>query len=116
MLVVPYPQKWQLADAFVTYHPETVRDQLTDEMRLLLYALNQQVSFRCPGGAATCRDGAFEQATVGPCNAPRPNLWNVVEKAKWCPDARPDASVAAVRSQHGRGTGNAGGNSARWTS
>jgi hypothetical protein len=98
MLVVPYPQKWQLADAFVTYHPETVRDQLTDEMRLLLYALNQQVSFRCPGGAATCRYGAFEQATVGPCNAPRPNLWNVVEKAKWCPDARPDVSVAAVRS------------------
>lgn len=64
MLVVPYPQKWQLAYAFVTNHSDTIKDKLSDEMKLLLYSLNQQ-------------------SVVGPCNTPCPKLWNVIEKAKW---------------------------------
>ena len=27
--------------------------------------------------------GLFKQATVGPCNEPRPLLFNVVKRAKW---------------------------------
>lgn len=44
-------------------HP-TGAKAISDETRLLLYALNQQ-------------------ATVGPCKEAKPWGWNVVETAKW---------------------------------
>ncbi|KAI3430306.1 hypothetical protein D9Q98_004902 [Chlorella vulgaris] len=57
---LPYPHKFQEASGFASKHV----DDLTEESKLLLYSLHQQ-------------------ATVGPCNEPKPWGWSVVNNAKW---------------------------------
>jgi len=60
---MPYPEKFHAAVDFVSNpHPEA--KALSDELRLLLFAL-------------------YKQATQGPCNEPKPWSWNVIETAKW---------------------------------
>lgn len=81
---LPYPERFNAAIGYVTNLPEGKRhhpsnltntvcshlahpsgdNPLTEESKLLLYALSQQ-------------------AAVGPCNEPRPWGWNVVNNAKW---------------------------------
>eukprot|EP00887_Chlorella_sp_A99_P000351 scaffold13.g351.t1 len=58
--VLGYPEKFHSAVEFVTSKGQG----LTEESKLLLYALHQQ-------------------ATVGPCNEPKPWGWSVVNNAKW---------------------------------
>lgn len=60
--MIPYPERYYKAVEFVE-HPSNA-EAVRDDALLLLYALNQQ-------------------ATVGPCNEPKPWSWNVVETAKW---------------------------------
>ncbi|KAI7839120.1 hypothetical protein COHA_007124 [Chlorella ohadii] len=55
-----FPDKFTEAAAYVAQHG----DSLSEESKLLLYSLHQQ-------------------ATVGPCNEPKPWGWSVVNNAKW---------------------------------
>ncbi|PSC67948.1 acyl-binding domain-containing 4-like isoform X1 isoform A [Micractinium conductrix] len=57
---LPYPDRFTEATAFIASHG----DSLSEESKLLLYSLHQQ-------------------ATVGPCNEPKPWGWSVVNNAKW---------------------------------
>ncbi|PRW20510.1 acyl- -binding domain-containing 4 [Chlorella sorokiniana] len=57
---LPFPDKFTEAAAYVAQHGES----LSEESKLLLYSLHQQ-------------------ATVGPCNEPKPWGWSVVNNAKW---------------------------------
>lgn len=74
---MPYPDRFHAAVDFVSNpHPGhltvlglfdgccTEAKALSDELRLLLFAL-------------------YKQATQGPCNEPKPWSWNVIETAKW---------------------------------
>eukprot|EP00959_Pyramimonas_sp_CCMP1952_P342975 7185068-Pyramimonas_sp.AAC.1 len=63
MCTLPYPDRFYAAVAFAANPPPAARG-VTDETRLLLYAL-------------------FQQAAEGPCTHPKPWGWNVVESAKW---------------------------------
>mmetsp|Transcript_3402 Transcript_3402/g.8632 ORF Transcript_3402/g.8632 Transcript_3402/m.8632 type:complete len:629 (+) Transcript_3402:121-2007(+) len=58
-----YPDRFHAAVQFISKPPPGAK-AISDETRLLLYALNQQ-------------------ATAGPCKEAKPWGWNVVETAKW---------------------------------
>eukprot|EP00879_Flechtneria_rotunda_P022424 GHRR01023674.1.p1 GENE.GHRR01023674.1~~GHRR01023674.1.p1 ORF type:complete len:430 (+),score=138.99 GHRR01023674.1:183-1472(+) len=58
---IPYPDRFHAATAYVASLPDHL---LTDETRLLFYALHSQ-------------------AAHGPCEESKPWGWNVVESAKW---------------------------------
>jgi acyl-CoA-binding protein len=60
---VPFPNRYYAAVGFAANPPLGAR-AVSDETRLLLYALYQQV-------------------TAGPCRAAKPWGWNAVESAKW---------------------------------
>ena len=59
---IPFPNRFYAAVGFAA-NPLGAR-AVTDETRLLLYAL-------------------YQQATAGPCRAPKPWGWNAIESAKW---------------------------------
>ncbi|KAK8520218.1 hypothetical protein V6N12_004176 [Hibiscus sabdariffa] len=44
---------------------------------------NQDIASRFSNDAALILYALYQQATVGPCNAPKPSLWNPVELGKW---------------------------------
>ncbi len=60
---IPFPNRFYAAVGFAANPPLGAR-AVTDETRLLLYAL-------------------YQQATAGPCRAPKPWGWNAIESAKW---------------------------------
>jgi acyl-CoA-binding protein len=84
---LPFPDKFTEAAAYVAQHGES----LSEESKLLLYSLHQQ-------------------ATVGPCNEPKPWGWSVVNNAKWqswkqlpqAPATRQPAETAMTASNIGR--------------
>ncbi|CAN6724629.1 unnamed protein product [Malus baccata var. baccata] len=65
-----YPQRFYAAASYAGFDgsprsaSKAVRAKFSSESALILYAL-------------------YQQATVGPCNAPEPSAWNAVEKSKW---------------------------------
>lgn len=60
---IPFPNRFYAAVGFAANPPLGAR-AVADETRLLLYAL-------------------YQQATAGPCRAPKPWGWNAIESAKW---------------------------------
>eukprot|EP00192_Tetraselmis_astigmatica_P008654 CAMPEP_0117679946 /NCGR_PEP_ID=MMETSP0804-20121206/18077_1 /TAXON_ID=1074897 /ORGANISM="Tetraselmis astigmatica, Strain CCMP880" /LENGTH=631 /DNA_ID=CAMNT_0005489385 /DNA_START=286 /DNA_END=2178 /DNA_ORIENTATION=- len=60
---LPYPDRFHAAVQYISKPPPGAKP-ISDDTRLLLYALNQQ-------------------ASVGPCKETKPWGWNVVETAKW---------------------------------
>uniref|UniRef100_A0A061SA78 Acyl--binding domain-containing protein 4-like n=1 Tax=Tetraselmis sp. GSL018 TaxID=582737 RepID=A0A061SA78_9CHLO len=60
---LPYPERFKAAVHYIS-NPPAGSKPVSDDTRLLLYALNQQ-------------------ATIGPCKETKPWGWNVVETAKW---------------------------------
>lgn len=60
---IPFPNRFYAAVGFAANPPLGAR-AVSDETRLLLYAL-------------------YQQATAGPCRAPKPWGWNAIESAKW---------------------------------
>ena len=61
---VGYPEKFELALKYGEHGPLASNPEISDSDRLLFYAL-------------AC------QAQHGPCNEPRPSMWDTVAKAKW---------------------------------
>ncbi|KAM1063529.1 hypothetical protein TB2_027209 [Malus domestica] len=61
-----YPQRFYAAASYAGFDgsPHSASKAVRSESALILYAL-------------------YQQATVGPCNAPEPSAWNAVEKSKW---------------------------------
>lgn len=60
---IPFPNRFYAAVGFAA-NPPLGAHAVSDETRLLLYAL-------------------YQQATSGPCAAPKPWGWNAIESAKW---------------------------------
>ncbi|KAE8710547.1 Acyl-CoA binding protein 4 isoform 3 [Hibiscus syriacus] len=44
---------------------------------------NQDIASRFSNDVALILYALYQQATVGPCNVPKPSLWNPVELGKW---------------------------------
>jgi len=63
LAAIEYPLKFELAAKFMASHP-SLSTSMSIEDQLMFYGLHQQ-------------------ATLGPCNIPRPHLWQRVERAKW---------------------------------
>jgi len=63
LAAIEYPLKFELAAKFMASHP-SLSTSMSIEDQLMFYGLHQQ-------------------ATLGPCNIPRPHLWQRVECAKW---------------------------------
>ncbi|XP_043814916.1 acyl-CoA-binding domain-containing protein 4 isoform X2 [Manihot esculenta] len=64
-----YPERFYAAASYAGFDGSpnsvnTVSSKFQNDTALLLYALHQQ-------------------ATVGPCNTPKPSTWNAVEQSKW---------------------------------
>ncbi|KFK26496.1 hypothetical protein AALP_AA8G256900 [Arabis alpina] len=59
-----YPERFYAAASHVGFHGSQSSLKFSNDTALLLYALHQQ-------------------ATVGPCNIPKPSAWNPVEQSKW---------------------------------
>ncbi|KAG0482933.1 hypothetical protein HPP92_011017 [Vanilla planifolia] len=66
---IAYPERFYAAAAYVGFSgsPSSSTNALSkfqNDVALLLY-------------------GLYQQATVGPCNVPKPRAWNPVEHSKW---------------------------------
>ncbi|KAJ9131421.1 hypothetical protein P3X46_035081 [Hevea brasiliensis] len=64
-----YPERFYAAAAYAGFDgspnsANSVSSKFQNDTALLLYAL-------------------YQQATVGPCNTPKPSTWNAVEQSKW---------------------------------
>ncbi|OAY42302.1 acyl-CoA-binding domain-containing protein 4 [Manihot esculenta] len=64
-----YPERFYAAAAYAGFDgspnsASSVSSKFQNDTALLLYAL-------------------YQQATVGPCNTPKPSTWNAVEQSKW---------------------------------
>ncbi|WCJ43121.1 Acyl-CoA-binding domain-containing protein 4 [Euphorbia peplus] len=64
-----YPERFYAAAAYAGFDgspnsTSTVSSKFQNDAALLLYAL-------------------YQQATIGPCNTPKPSTWNAVEQSKW---------------------------------
>ncbi|KAJ6995962.1 hypothetical protein NC653_012751 [Populus alba x Populus x berolinensis] len=64
-----YPERFYAAASYAGFHGShnsttTVSSKFQNDTALLLYAL-------------------YQQATIGPCNVPRPSSWKAVEQSKW---------------------------------
>ncbi|MFQ6670112.1 hypothetical protein Gotur_035143, partial [Gossypium turneri] len=65
-----YPERFYAAAAYVGFdgspnsNDKDIGSRFSTDVALILYAL-------------------YQQATVGPCNVPKPSLWNPVEQGKW---------------------------------
>nr|APO15848.1 ring-finger protein [Sesuvium portulacastrum] len=63
-----YPERFYAAASYAGFDGSSdskgLRSKFKDDVALLLYAL-------------------FQQATVGPCNTPKPRAWSPVEQSKW---------------------------------
>ncbi|XP_074583445.1 acyl-CoA-binding domain-containing protein 6-like isoform X2 [Curcuma longa] len=65
---LPYPERFYVAAAYAGFGgspgDSTAVSRFQNDVALLLY-------------------GLYQQATVGPCAAPKPRAWNPVEQSKW---------------------------------
>ncbi|KAG6519763.1 hypothetical protein ZIOFF_023271 [Zingiber officinale] len=65
---LPYPERFYVAAAYAGFGgspgDSTAVSRFQNDVALLLY-------------------GLYQQATVGPCTAPKPRAWNPVEQSKW---------------------------------
>jgi len=64
-----YPDRFYAAAAYAGFGPggatsSAAISRFQNDVALLLY-------------------GLYQQATVGPCNVPKPRAWNPVEQSKW---------------------------------
>ncbi|XP_065852766.1 acyl-CoA-binding domain-containing protein 4-like [Euphorbia lathyris] len=64
-----YPERFYAAAAYAGFDgspnsTNTVSSKFQNDAALLLY-------------------GLYQQATIGPCNTPKPSTWNAVEQSKW---------------------------------
>ncbi|XP_076952865.1 acyl-CoA-binding domain-containing protein 4-like [Bidens hawaiensis] len=59
-----YPDRFYAAATYAGFGDSSVTSKFSNDVALLLYALHQQ-------------------ATVGPCNLPKPRGWSPVEQSKW---------------------------------
>jgi len=60
----PTTQEFLRAVEYITFAFADLQTKLSNDIQLLLYA-------------------HYKQATVGPCNTPKPNFWDLKQKAKW---------------------------------